>query len=738
MKRNITTYFFLFIITNQMSTDFLFHPQRSLGSGSDEEEGVVVDKGGEGEREEHDFLPNSHKVTFYHQIRLQILASLRGYLYADPEKYAIPDHSVDDINNQNLINFFNNHFTEETTVFFKNDGNEEEKKISSFKIHEIGTEGETEKNRLKDHEKIILKLFANKEKNRKIIDIVIDPNLRPEDLEKLVDEDNEKKKKLEELKKNDSSQEKENPKEKKESFGKKMVKEQLIITLDNQVVQSTMKLFYANHINDAIREFINLNIWKFMEKTRQIIGNLEPISKDITNVLEIIFNFDKGIIKYKNKNLDTIIKNENKENENKEKVDFFKYKKFDELEEKKNLIKYQIEIIKEINEEQQDVKNILKEKQVKLSKDTKCHKWILTPNFDSEGIELFLMKVEKVEKVEKEGEVPEKKPAEKILFLVRSSYFSFQYEFNILTKNFIIKNIERIMKKIKNETLFYLQMLEHSSPNSYLKELNRNGINIGKGKYLQQYNDKEELDKVKDKKQDNLGKLNEVIKNLANLELVGEETKKNNEEFNINLKYDVNQEDKDGNNQKLNIEYDKTYPMDSQYNSELFYHSYLQFLKDVNYYILPVAIKKDGEDEYEVKENIYNKEMANPFIGNETITQLGHNLQKIVSKEVSDKLLQSINLGVSIDDVEKNYNFDYVMKNAEDDTNIFLYEFLNEEEEEEKIKFSNFRNDMKSLKKRKDQIDEEKEKKKAAKGAVNGVDGQNPEIEIQKVDDNSE
>merc|ERR1711976_583029 len=85
-------------------------------------------------------------------------------------------------------------------------------------------------------------------------------------------------------------------KEKNKGSDSKLKKEELIITLSNGIVESKMKLFYANHINKAIKSFIQLNVWKFLEKTRQIIFDMKDFSNDVELLLQVHFNSYENVL----------------------------------------------------------------------------------------------------------------------------------------------------------------------------------------------------------------------------------------------------------------------------------------------------------------------------------------------------------------------------------------------------------------------------------------------------------
>merc|ERR1711976_785395 len=102
-------------------------------------------------------------------------------------------------------------------------------------------------------------------------------------------------------------------KEKNKGSDSKLKKEELIITLSNGIVESKMKLFYANHINKAIKSFIQLNVWKFLEKTRQIIFDMKDFSNDVKLLLEVHFNSYKKVLE--NQSGNTLSKEDKSEND---------------------------------------------------------------------------------------------------------------------------------------------------------------------------------------------------------------------------------------------------------------------------------------------------------------------------------------------------------------------------------------------------------------------------------------
>lgn len=644
MKTNLILYFFLIFFTNQMSTDFLFRPNARKLIAEDE-------------------LPSSYKVNFYHEIRIQLLSSLRNYLYKDATEYDGPDHENEE--GINLKAFAEKHIKEKVV-----------KEPFKLKLHEIENE-DTRIERLEDHEIIELELFSDLEE--KIIDIHIDPDLKKEEVDEAVKEDLEgKDEPADDETKNDDDL----TGGRKKSLGQKMKKEQLVIVLDNGVVQSKMKLFYANHINKAIKEFINLNIWKFMEKTRQIIRELDEIAENVNLVLVTVFNNDSLVggqfldetekqakeIEFLSDDQITAVETlgEGEEIPHIDKPLSIEVKE----DEQPVLIKYAIthknvEHADDAGDDQilKQVIDLIAKKEVTISsEDKKIHYWTLKPvNYDAEPIEIIMFKSEKSEAQPKENEEDEEKliVTQKILILITSSYFSFQYEFNILTKRFILKNIERIVKRIKNEILLYLQVLEQSPPDEEFFNGEEFGTIGDEGRTV---NFHEEGDYIPVS-----GDIGTLQKDLVELTAIApKDDNPNKEDIHLNIKYEVEDqiEEEGGEKSKTAMDTKKSYPISSQYNTSLFFKSYVNFIKDVNFYILPIV---KNEETLEENDSVY-KEMSNPFIGKETVIEIAKNTQEISALEIDDNGMKLIDLMINYGKNSHTYNFDYKFKVAEEGT----------------------------------------------------------------------
>ena len=644
MRTNALFFLYFICVTNQMSTDFLHRAKpiaRKLAG------------------------PNAYKISFYHEIRKQLFISLKNYLTRVNDNKELDEAGL-----------------AELTAFVKENIKETAEKEYDYKIHDKEIPNNEE--RIADHEEI--KLLLHTKTFGTIVDIHIDPDLAIQEVIDTVADDNKEDAGLEN--KEEDSEKKDGEGDKKEES--KLKKQELKIILKNGIIESTMKLFYANHINDAIKEFINLNVWKFMEKTRQVIFNLDGLSKDIKNLLILNFHSFKKVSNPFNgdgTNVDEIdyIKEYNEKNvEISSDIDKnFKDVKGEEQFERDPLafdnlspIQYgvQMEVIEfekgaerklKIDPEaepffKKNVEDFLAKNEGKYKVNDKIYLYILTPLIATlDPIYITVIKVDAPhtekpvdpEAEKKDDGVEDLKLNQKLIVKVDSSYFSFVHEYNILTDRFVLKNFERLIKKIRDEILIYLEALEtFKSGDLDFDELSK--ILAGGPEHG------EELQKLL------LVAGKETLQQTKVL-YEFEEDKKDKEEFKIIVTITEGGDKEEPRVFKI----EKCFPRKSQYNTALFLKSFLNFYKDVNYYL----IEFDEKDEKLVQNNRLYKDMSNPFLSsNETIKPLGPKTSEIIIGDEKE-VLKDLKLVVYGDE---HYNtMDYGLKTGGKQQDTFLVDF---------------------------------------------------------------
>merc|ERR1711976_478908 len=110
----------------------------------------------------------------------------------------------------------------------------------------------------------------------------------------------------------------------------------------------------------------------------------------------------------------------------------------------------------------------------------------------------------------------------------------------------------------------------------------------------------------------------------------------------------------------------KIYPKSSQYNTYLFFESYMSFIKNINYYILPSEKNEKNEKEF-VENNTKFKKMVNPFLlGENNIDDIDPNTE--TAKMTHEQKVEVKNIKLI---GKKNNNFvvlDYKYDKEETDT----------------------------------------------------------------------
>jgi hypothetical protein len=244
--------------------------------------------------------------------------------------------------------------------------------------------------------------------------------------------------------------------------------------------------------------------------------------------------------------------------------------------------------------------------------------YVLTPQQEiMEPFEIYLVKLKEDEK-------------SKIKVLIESSYFSFTYEFNILTKRFLIKNLERIFHKLKEEVLAYLTGLEVMQEQTF---------------------DKPAVDKLQEEfTHKNMGIGAEIVKEGDN---------NPTEILKITIKKKDETVQNGDNSSESKHELIKYFPANSQYNIELFISSFIKLNEDINFYITPAVTKQhqEGENDNESHTN-FIKDMALPFNEiNELIVYKAHNLYQL-----TEKLPKKVNYNYKLELIkinDSNYTLDY-------------------------------------------------------------------------------
>ena len=397
------------------------------------------------------------------------------------------------------------------------------------------------------------------------------------------------------------------------------------------------------YLND-VQEMVNKYIWRFCEKIIQIDFKVKDLKEDVMNMFKVDFSVEGTL--GATASIPVIIKTEpeipmsSHPNFNKSVIDY------DEKEKKVNdIIRFVIEEKGNDNEFSERISNVTNSQ----SKENTLFFLIHPTDSRFDHIELYIVYIPYSPPTNPEEEDEIMKNKNKIHIIIESAYFQYDYEFNILTKRFIIKTIERLFLRIRDQ--IYPSLI------NVAVESNPKNLTYNLARYLNYYNDyfatKNEI-KPEDKEF--------TISNASIYNSECEyEIKLSQNENNFTVEFESASHNQDLDLRKIKIK--KIFPISSMYYTEIFPKGFLTNIIKTFQQILP-NINTEGKL---VPNTGAYKDMVNPFVdGIEKISQYSSvliNVDQIFNK------IQINKFKLNVFEYGKNHvkRVDYVAYEVNDD-----------------------------------------------------------------------
>lgn len=369
----------------------------------------------------------------------------------------------------------------------------------------------------------------------------------------------------------------------------------------NMVVQQDVVFQYMvvgqEEDGDDVAEIVRKYVWRFCERIVQVDFKVKELREDVLRMFKADFGVEKGFgatagmpvvledgnvdlpeTKYK-ENFDTKVLEDNVTDDNK--------------------IRFVIETPEENGGDfSKRINNVMNNP----NEDNSLFFLIHPTDSRFDHIELYIVYIPS-ENYDDEDIIKNK---DKIHIIIESAYFQYDYEFNILTKRFIIKTIERLFFRIKDQV--------YPSLINVTKESNSPNLTLRMTDFLKNY--QHYFSPIKTLTEE------EKTVTLTNNEIYNSECEfeftfsHNASNFEITYKgTPINTEQK-----KQTITIHKTFPISSMYYTGLFPRGFLQNFMQIFDHILPNV---DSEGNLVPNSGTY-RDMVNPFVdGIERIEEYG-------------------------------------------------------------------------------------------------------------------